>query len=56
MKIFIEIQNQNGGWQPYSTCNHQQSAYERASSLSKKKGKRVRMVDDSKRVLDIITP
>ena len=56
MKIFIEIQSQNGGWQPYSTCNHQTSAYNRASSLSKKKGKRFRMVDDNKRILDTITP
>jgi hypothetical protein len=56
MKIFIQIQNQNGGWNPYSTSNNQPSAYRQASSLSRSKGKRVRLIDESGRLLDVVNP
>jgi hypothetical protein len=56
MKIFIQIQNQHGGWNPYATSNHQPSAYREALSLSKTKGKRVRLMDSSGILLDVLNP
>ena len=56
MKIFIQLQNQHGGWIPYSTSNHYQFAYKRFATASRNIGKRFRLVDDSENVLDIINP
>jgi hypothetical protein len=56
MQIFIQLQNQHGGWIPYSTSNHYQSAYKQSATASRNSGKRFRLIDDSGNILDIINP
>lgn len=56
MKIYVEYQDQFGYWKSYTTKHHQQDAYRVAVNRAKTTGKRMRLVDENGRLLDLVEP
>ena len=52
-KIYIEYQDQFGHWKQYQTKNNERDAYRTANTRAQQTGKRHRIVDEDRRVLDI---
>lgn len=55
-KVIIEWQNKFGGWSRFQEQHHEPSAYKTAKQSAKRTGKRHRLVDAYRSVLDIIEP
>tara|TARA_B100001996_G_scaffold227237_1_gene175018 strand:- start:119 stop:283 length:165 start_codon:yes stop_codon:yes gene_type:complete len=54
MKIFIEEQRQFGNWVQFSTKHNEADAYRVASRRASSTGKRMRLIDETGRVVDIL--
>lgn len=52
-KIYIEYQDIHGYWKQYQTKNNERDAYRTANARAQQTGKRHRIVDEGRRVLDI---
>jgi len=52
-KIFIEYQDQFGFWKQFQTKHNERDAYRVASARAQQTGKRHRIVDEDRRILDI---
>lgn len=52
-KIYIEYKDQFGHWRQYQTKNNERDAYRTANTRAQQTGKRHRIVDEDRRVLDI---
>lgn len=52
-KIYIEYQDKFGHWRQYQTKNNERDAYRTANARAQQTGKRHRIVDEDRRVLDI---
>ena len=52
-KIYIEYQDQFEYWKQYQTKNNERDAYRTANTRAQQTGKRHRIVDEERRVLDI---
>jgi hypothetical protein len=56
MSFVIEFQDQNGRWHRYQQLHSAQDAFRVASRRTQSTGKRHRIVDDNKKLVDIIDP
>jgi hypothetical protein len=56
MTINIQWQDQHGNWHHYQTKQNQADAYRVAQRRAESTGKRHRLVDDQRRLLDLIDP
>ena len=56
MHFIIEWQDQHGNWHHYQTKQNQADAYRVAQRRAESTGKRHRLVDDQRRLLDLIDP
>ena len=54
--LVIEYQSQNGRWHRYQQLHNSQDAFRVASRRAQSTGKRHRIVDDNKNLVDIIDP
>ena len=54
MKIFIEEQRQFGNWVQYTTKHNEADAYRVASRRASSTGKRIRLVDETGSLIDIL--
>ena len=54
-KIYIEYQDQFGKWHQYQTKHNERDAFRVASARAKQTGKRHRIVDENRRLLDMWT-
>jgi len=54
MKINIEYQDQFGYWKHYQTKHNEADAYRTAQSRANSTGKRHRLIDENRNILDII--
>ena len=54
MKIYIQRQNQFGGWIQYQTKNNERDAYRVAKLKAEQLNQRFRLTDENGRVLDLI--
>ena len=52
-KIYIEYQDQFGSWKQYQTKTNERDAFRTAKARAQHTGKRHRIVDEDRRVLDI---
>ena len=52
-KIYIEYQDQFGKWHQYQTKHNERDAFRVANARAKQTGKRHRIVDENRRLLDI---
>ena len=55
-KIYVQYQTQHHHWRPYGTFNTELSAYKIATARAKATGKRFRLVDEKKRLVDLVPP
>ena len=55
-KIYVQYQTQHHHWRPYGTFNTELSAYTIATARAKATGKRYRLVDERKRLIDLVPP
>jgi hypothetical protein len=53
-KIFIEYQDQFGKWHQYQTKQNEADAYRTARSRANSTGKRHRLLDEGRRIIDIL--
>ena len=53
-KFIIQWQDQFGKWQQYQTVHHEGNAYQIAKQRARSTGKRHRLVDGDRRLLDLI--
>ena len=56
MKVYIQYQDIFFKWRPYGTFNTELSAYKIATARATATGKRFRLVDKDKNLLDLIEP
>ena len=55
-RINIEYQDQFGHWHHYQTMHHEANAFRTAQQRARSTGKRYRLMDGNRHVLDIIEP
>jgi len=56
MKVHIEWQDQHHRWHHYQTKHKERDAFRVASNRARSTGQRHRLVDDQKRLLDLVDP
>lgn len=56
MKIYVQYQDQWGHWKSYTTKHNEADAYRVAVNHARTTGKRMRLVDEDRRLLDLVEP
>jgi|TARA_Y100000114_G_C11716692_1_gene306353 hypothetical protein len=56
MKVFIQFQDQFGHWKHLTMNHHQPTAFKMAKARAKNTGKRHRLLDENKNLLDLCEP
>lgn len=55
-RIEIEVQNQFGRWQHVQTRHNEADAFRTAQGRARSSGKRLRLLDEDGRLLDVLEP
>ena len=56
MKVYVQYQDIFYKWNPYGTFNTELSAYKIATARAKATRRRYRLVDQDKRLIDLVEP
>tara|TARA_B100001250_G_scaffold387531_1_gene385020 strand:+ start:82 stop:252 length:171 start_codon:yes stop_codon:yes gene_type:complete len=56
MKVYVQYQDIFYKWKPYGTFNTELSAYKIATARAKATRRRYRLVDQDKRLIDLVEP